>query len=56
MLRMLYRYENRYYAKIMSLCYLILAGTLLVGRLTYELFRYLEKSLPEDFYENCVVY
>lgn len=48
MLRMLYRYENRYYTKIMSLCYLILAGTLLVGRLTYELFRYLEKSLPED--------
>ena len=48
MLRMLYRYENRYYAKIMSLCYLILAGTLLVGRLTYELFVYLEKSLPED--------
>lgn len=48
MLRMLYRYENRYYARIMSLCYLILAGTLLVGRLTYELFRYLEKSLPED--------
>ena len=48
MLRMLYRYENWYYAKIMSLCYLILAGTLLVGRLTYELFVYLEKSLPED--------
>lgn len=48
MLRMLYRYENRYYTKIMSLCYLILAGTLLVGRLTYELFVYLEKSLPED--------
>lgn len=48
MLKMLYRYENRYYAKIMSLCYLILAGALLVGRLTFELFSYLEESLPED--------
>ena len=48
MLKMLYRYENRYYAKIMSLCYLILAGVLLVGRLTFELFSYLEESLPED--------
>ena len=48
MLKMLCRYENRYYAKIMSLCYLILAGALLVGRLTFELFSYLEESLPED--------
>lgn len=48
MLKMLYRYENRYYAKIMPLCYLILAGILLICRLTVELFSYLESSLPED--------
>lgn len=48
MLRKLFRYENRYYAKIMSLCYLILAGTLIVGRLVSELYDYLDEVLPDD--------